>query len=209
MTARKSGKTYQQCASVVGRTVKQIAYKLSYMGATKPHPNRGKRLFEIRWSARELRLTQLMYPQYSAPVISRRIGRSAVAVRERASELGIRKREPIWGYHDLAAILTSIAPPRCITLSCSRTSGAIANAKLHLRRLFAANRLDEYLQTRPGAPKTHCLRFGRTYPPGLKICWRRLSKQAQNRHVQDYLAREAARARQNAAWKKWKARQAK
>jgi len=53
LAARKHGKTYAQCATLLRRTEKQINNNLYTIGATRRNSLKGKQQYEIKWNSRE------------------------------------------------------------------------------------------------------------------------------------------------------------
>ncbi len=193
--AREQGLTHQACAALLGRTPKMVAEKLRRLGATRSNSMRGKRVFEIRWSARDDRTVRCAYGHCRADRIAQRLSRTRHSVYKRAIRLEVSApRSEYWSYADLALLLTRRVPPRELRLGSVRTRQAIHSMKVRLRQLWRTGQLITFLASRPGAPNAQTLRLGRHIPPGLDTDWARLSSKAKDRRAREYLAREAKRA---------------
>ena len=166
LSARKRGKTYAQCASLLDRTPKQVHNKLYKLGATKGNSLRGKRQYEIRWSSRDESAMRLHYSTLGASAMAERLQRTLSSIRAKAKQLGIAKAKPRWRYADVLNLLIVPAPARRRRLTSSRSVNAIVVLRRRLRKLFEAGRLNSYLRQRPGAP-ARIVNFAGRYPPGL------------------------------------------
>jgi len=204
LSARRRGKTYAQCALMFERTPEQIRGKLRRMGVTSGSSAEGKRQHEIQWSQRELAVLKNHYVALGPSVIAERLGRTARSVSSKATRIGLVPLKPKWCYADLVALLIEREPIRHPTLLSKRSARAMALQKNRLRKLHNASRLETYLKRTPGAP-AHCIKFGAHYPPGLKFSGVRLTAKGKSKRAGEYLAREAERERQKAAFKKWQA----
>lgn len=194
LKAREQGKTLQACAALLARTPKMVEGKLRRLGATRSNSMRGKRAFEIRWSAREERTVRCAYGHCRADQIAQRLSRTRPSIYMRASRLGVSSpRSEYWSYADLAVLITQRVPPRELRLGSVRTRPAIHGMKVRLRQLWRAGQLLTFLASRPDAPKAKLLRLGRRIPPGLDTDWARLSSKAKDRRAREYLAQQAKR----------------
>lgn len=110
LSARKRGKTRAQCASMLGRTRKQVQNKLYKLGATDGNSPKGKQLYEIRWSAREDTVLKRHYGALGPTVLAERLGRTFQSVSTRAIRTGIAKPKPRWCYADVLDLLIVRAP---------------------------------------------------------------------------------------------------
>ena len=207
LKAREQGKTIQACAALLGRTPKMVEGKLRRLGATRSNSMRGKRAFEIRWSAREERTVRCAYGHCRADQIAQRLSRTRPSIYKRAILLGVSApRSEYWSHADLALLLTQRVPPCELRLGSVRTRHAVCNMKVRLRQLWRAGQLVAFLASRPDARKAKPLRLGHRVPPGLDTDWVRLSNKAKEKRARECLTREAERDRQKAAFKKWQAR---
>lgn len=208
LSARKRGKTYDQCAVLLRCSRRTICIKLIEVGATKPSSLRDTYRAETRWIAREDRVIRAMYPTHSAILIAERLRRTLAAVCTRIQVLGLKKNPPKWSYDDIVRLLQSENPlDSCYNVK--RTREAVYNIKYRLSRMFLLGRLDAFIRTRPNAPSKGCVRFRSICPPGLRRNSARLTRAAKNKRFEEYIAREAARARRDAATMKWRAQGSK
>lgn len=205
LSARQRGKTYAQCALMLGRRPDQVRNKLRKMGATSGNSLKGKRLYEILWSDRELTVLKRHYGALGPSAIAERLGRTARSVSTKAIKIGAASQKLKWPYADVVALLVQREPMRHPTLLSQRSARAIVLLKCRLRKLHHAKRLDAYIRRRPGAPR-HCVKFGSLFPPGLKLASVRLTSKGKANRAREYLDQEAERERQKAAFKKWQAR---
>ena len=130
LSARKCGKTYEQCAKLLGRTRLMVGSKLSRLGATQPNSMRGKPSFEIRWCPRHKRTVQKHYRHRRAEEIASRLCRTRYAIYHRAARLGITSPRPaFWTYADLVIVLSSRLGPRDLRLASRRAVHAIRSKK--------------------------------------------------------------------------------
>ncbi len=208
LSARKRGMTYAQCASILGRTPKQVKNKLYKLGATNGNSLRGKRQYEIRWSGRDETVMRLHYSALGPSFMAERLRRTFDSVSTKAIKLGLATPKPRWCYADVLELLITHAPACKRRLTSNRSVNAIVLLKKRLRKLFETGRLCRYLKQRPGAPR-RIVEFSGRYPPGLKFAGVRLTKNGKAKRARDYLAREAERERQKGASKKWQAQKAR
>ena len=198
------GRSHVQCARALGRSLRSIQTKLTFLGKTRICSMRGKRRFEILWSDRDDSTLSKLIQRYSVEQLCERLGRTRYAVWRRSSDLGLSKKTPPpWEYGDIVAVLRSAAPHSRVTLNHARTAKAVSVKRCRLRRLHMSGKLNDYIRTVPGAPLKKCHRFDDAYPPGLYCDWARLNRKAKDKIAREYLAREAERDRQRAARELW------
>ena len=205
LAARKLGKTYAQCASLLRRTEKQVECKLYKMEATRGNSLKGKKKYEILWNEREQAVLRAHYALLGPSAIAQRLRRTVRSVEVKAYKLGLAPPKPRWCYADVREILTNYVPARSNRLRSKRTAQAISHLRARLRKLYISDRLDAYLRQRPGAP-AKLIDFHGRYPPGLKFAGARLTQKGKEKRAREYIAREAEHERQEAAFKKWQAR---
>lgn len=195
LKAREQGGTIQACAALLGRTSDMVVGKLRRLGATRSNSMRGKRAFEIRWSARDERTVRCAYGQCRADQIAQRLSRTRYSIYNRAVRLEVSApRSEYWSYADLALLITQRVPPRELRLGSIRTRAAVYSMKARLRHLWRDGQLITFLAAMPDGRRAKPLRLGRGMPPGLGTDWTRLSSKARHRRAGEYLAREAKRA---------------
>lgn len=210
LKARGQGKTLAECAALLGRTHSMVQNKLRRLGATRSNSMRGKRAFEIRWSARDERTVKCTYGHCRAEQLATRLCRTRCAIYSRAFHLRVTAaRAEYWSHADLVAVLTWRVPPCQLRLASPRTHPAIQGMKSRLRQLWKSGQLNAFLASRSETFKAKPLRFGRGMPPGLTIDWARLSSRAKDKRAREYLARATEHERQKAALEKWRAQRSR
>jgi hypothetical protein len=193
---------------MLGRTLKQVGNRLYTLGATNGNSLKGKQQFEIRWSKQEEAVLRTHYRALGCSVLAQRFGRTAKSVTAKARKMGIATPKPWWCYADVYELLHDHAPARNYRLKSKRTAHAVSLLRRRLRKLYESGQLRAYLRKRPGAP-AKLVDFGGRYPPGLRCAGARLTQKGKDKRAREYLAQEAERERQKAAFKKWKAQQSK
>jgi len=205
LSLRSAGKSYEACAAALHRTRSQIGHKLRYLNVTRRIASRGKRLFEIRWTAKEVNTARTLYATHTAAEVAQRLGRTVSAVIVQLQGIAKRNKCCPWRYDDVVCVLECVSTAT-LRLEPQRTRDAIRYKRYVLRKLFRRGCLDRYLATLPGAPRKKCLKFGGCLPLGLKFSGIRLTAKAKVARADVYVAREAERERQKAAFKNGRSR---
>lgn len=205
LDARKRGKSYTRCATMLRRSYRSIAAKLRKLRATRGSPQRGKRRFELDWSLREERVVRRFYSTLGPSVLAERLNRTAAAVSRRAYDLRLLRPAPRWCYCDVITVLMSAVPANRVKLQSNRTATAIHLIRVRLRFMSRTGHLDAYLKNRPGAPAKRA-KFDGHFPPGLRFGGYKLTEKGKAMRAREYVAREAERERQREARKKWQAK---
>jgi len=197
----------KECARLLGRSLRSIEGKLRAVEAAKKRARNwtdGKRAYDIAWTLGQVRTLRATYGREATVNIASRLGRTVGAIQKKASLLRLRIAVPSteWQYRDIVLLLDLAVPIAQLPLSVPRTRKAVSSMKGRLKEKFRDGTLEAYLSSLAGAPprkrRAEC-------PRGLAVNWSAMNRLAKDKRAGEYLAREAERERQKAAFKKWQA----